>query len=878
MFIFADLFAKYLENQVSRSDLKAELDPEKLPLKDVQIRFNYERDAYSHALNEIQDLGDRRQVVVDGVPIATMATKIHLALKSLSSGSMLCYNGMLPLSELRQKLAEAGQSPRIHDSKICCKIGLSIFGPSSIKDALAKDLSSCRLFLQHPISIPLGTIYENPQYFGIVASPFRNGAILPPIVSETFQQGSSRVSPADLDESTTIATVLDNLPRPRYLGDFSIDKRVTTMLLSHQKEAVNFLTCRESTEKRANVLWRHATSISGELMYRHLITGSTSPKPNDILGGILGDGMGLGKTLSMIACIVSSLANTGEFADNSIRKSPQITMSPFPIESTLVIVPSVLLLDSWLHEIERHLAPGTLSVYKYHGLSRKLPSSSPLPYHIVLSTYGTVVADYSRGGGVLACFHWHRLILDEAHVIRNLSTQQFKAVKDLSASIRWCVTGTPVQNSLKDLASLVTFLRIPLLDDAAIFRKHIEGRREALNGVSKTNYTNLRHLLESICLRRCTSSILSSLGVSFIERRPQLSEGERKGYNELSILCDQAIETAVNGKQTRGENNSMLTAVLRLRMFCNIGHRDSMESLFNATENGDELMPDEVISLLQQCGEALCASCKTEISSPGADGDFRKQKGSAHSQLKCQECAQSSRNAHNTVEPSESFEKLHSYMGSEPMQDIQFEHNHASLSTNNASPLIAYPAKILSLIKDLKTHLGHDKSIVFSFWKRSLDLVEKALIEQGITFGRVDGTSHLSKRREVLACFQENPSIRVLLMTIGTGAIGLNNLSVASRVHILEPQWNPSIEDQAIGRVTRLGQTKNVSVIRYIVKNTIEESIESRQLQKLQLALKSGLKSSNRDLSEGKRRAEHLRALGRIIESKICTSNPRNEI
>lgn len=51
----------------------------------------------------------------------------------------------------------------------------------------------------------------------------------------------------------------------------------------------------------------------------------------------------------------------------------------------------------------------------------------------------------------------------------------------------------------------------------------------------------------------------------------------------------------------------------------------------------------------------------------------------------------------------------------------------------------------------------------------------------------------------------------------------LNNLSVASRVHILEPQWNPSIEDQAIGRVTRLGQTKNVSVIRYIVKNTIEE-------------------------------------------------------
>lgn len=59
----------------------------------------------------------------------------------------------------------------------------------------------------------------------------------------------------------------------------------------------------------------------------------------------------------------------------------------------------------------------------------------------------------------------------------------------------------------------------------------------------------------------------------------------------------------------------------------------------------------------------------------------------------------------------------------------------------------------------------------------------------------------------------------MLMMTLNR----LNNLSVASRVHILEPQWNPSIEDQAIGRVARLGQTKKVTVIRYIVKNTIEE-------------------------------------------------------
>jgi SWI/SNF-related matrix-associated actin-dependent regulator of chromatin subfamily A3 len=61
----------------------------------------------------------------------------------------------------------------------------------------------------------------------------------------------------------------------------------------------------------------------------------------------------------------------------------------------------------------RHVVPGTLNYYIYHGPDRRLSSSSPLPHHIVFSTYGTVAADFSRGGGVLNCFHWYRLILDE---------------------------------------------------------------------------------------------------------------------------------------------------------------------------------------------------------------------------------------------------------------------------------------------------------------------------------------------------------------------------------------------------------------------------------------------------------------------------------
>jgi len=80
----------------------------------------------------------------------------------------------------------------------------------------------------------------------------------------------------------------------------------------------------------------------------------------------------------------------------------------------------------------------------------------------------------------------------------------------------------------------------------------------------------------------------------------------------------------------------------------------------------------------------------------------------------------------------------------------------------------------------------------------------------------------LPERRSMILDFQQDPTIPALLMTLGTGAVGLN-LTVANRVHILEPQWNPSIEKQAIGRVMRLGQEKSVTVVRYVVEHTVEQ-------------------------------------------------------
>ena len=79
-----------------------------------------------------------------------------------------------------------------------------------------------------------------------------------------------------------------------------------------------------------------------------------------------------------------------------------------------------------------------------------------------------------------------------------------------------------------------------------------------------------------------------------------------------------------------------------------------------------------------------------------------------------------------------------------------------------------------------------------------------------------------SERHQQLLRFQNDKSVTVLLMTLGTGAVGLN-LTIATRIYILEPQWNPSIEKQAIGRAVRLGQDKKVTVVRFIVQESVEQ-------------------------------------------------------
>lgn len=132
-------------------------------------------------------------------------------------------------------------------------------------------------------------------------------------------------------------------------------------------------------------------------------------------------------------------------------------------------------------------------------------------------------------------------------------------------------------------------------------------------------------------------------------------------------------------------------------------------------------------------------------------------------------------------------------------------------------------------------------SIVFSSWTKTLRLVSQLLQKKNLPHYYIHGDLNFAKRKQVLDQFQHAKGANILLMTLGTGAVGYVsviahleiqltdaavpslNLAIASRVYLLEPQWNPSTEQQAVGRALRLGQTKQVTLVRYIMKNTVED-------------------------------------------------------
>lgn len=252
---------------------------------------------------------------------------------------------------------------------------------------------------------------------------------------------------------------------------------------------------------------------------------------------------------------------------------------------------------------------------------------------------------------------------------------------------------------------------------------------------------------------------------------------------------------------------------------------------------------NETFNLLNQIGRAACTSCDNPVDSLQEDEGSITGNLKACSHIICQDCDE------KLLKKPGSKKRIRDLdMCSLCAESLASESSPSTLEISTPSDAyltppqsvdgrttpLGFSTKISALVETLRRTGLSGKSIVFSFWRKTLDLIEVELNANRLPSVRMDGTVSIRDRQRVISEFENTP-VPILLMTTGTGSQGLS-LPAANHVFIVEPQWNPAVENQAIGRVLRLGQTRKVTVTRYIMRNTIEEAVRDRQTKKLEIA------------------------------------------
>ncbi|KAH6972432.1 P-loop containing nucleoside triphosphate hydrolase protein [Ilyonectria sp. MPI-CAGE-AT-0026] len=668
-------------------------------------------------------------------------------------------------------------------------LALTVYGAQEKGIAIGNFLSEHQVFLQDPERYDPSIPYINAQ------------VLLPPGVDFQPWYTSSQVEEVESKSSTavkstmvsTIKRVIDCASGPTSFSEVQVDYRLRTELKTHQRKALSMMVEKQSgniASPEFPSLWMEITGKNGK-RYKNTITGSFRQKhPALTLGG-----HGAWQKSHRPGFDRSTLSYSFPSPQNSEVLKPM----------TLVIAP-LSTLPNWENEIIKHFNSDSIKFTTYHGPKRTEETESLQGCEIVLTTYDVVKADFFKATRAKAAepnpLH--------THIIRSHKTKVFEAVFALTARHRWCLTGTPIQNGIEDLGSLIRFLKIAPYDNPTTFNKTFVDpiRREQPQG-----WTRLNLLVKAIALRRTKET--KGLNLQLPPREEvvfpvQLDVDEKHIYDHL-------VRAVTQGLNSPMANDSVFQTFLRLRQLCN--HRKLLPKvlqdwLAKAVRSVDTL-PHDILAI------RTCEYCFEDIS----EGP-EKPLLCLHSI--CPRCL---------IKPTHQ-DRIDSQSCPLCSDDAPVEPQRHSICVD---PDYKPSSKVRALLRNLR-EAGCDstgkpiKSLVFSSWTRMLDVLETAVSGAGFVYQRIDGTKTLQQRRETLRRFKEEPSCTILLASLGSAAVGLD-LTAASHVHLIEPSWNPMLERQALDRVHRLGQQKPVRAVRYIVdtEDSIEQHILRVQKRKMQL-------------------------------------------
>ena len=393
-----------------------------------------------------------------------------------------------------------------------------------------------------------------------------------------------------------------------------------------------------------------------------------------VRGGFIADEMGLGKTIMMIGTMLCNLR-----------------------ARTLIVVPPVLV-DQWYTQIYRTTGHKPII---YHGNNKKQISHFALSQAtIVITTYGAITLTKKQlNTDAVSALHqisWGRIIFDEAHHLRNKNTTRYTSAKRLTATIRWLVSGTPVQNKRQDFYSLCSLLGLP----TSFY----------------TEVDNLNKLATNFVLKRTKASV-GIIMPNVIHDRNVVTwrnQQEAKLSEEIhSALTFSHVSAAKSGDFVANSkiNCGVLSLILRARQMC------IYPKLLSKTNQNDDY------------DEALRHSSKLDFA----------------------------------------IDKI-----------LQRKDNGCG-------------------------------KLIFCHFREEIDEIARRLRAGGMTkVLTFDGRTTGSKRTEAL-----NDRNDALILQIQTGCEGLNLQENYSEIYFISPHWNPAIEDQAVARCHRIGQTKPVYVERF---------------------------------------------------------------
>ncbi|KAH7108156.1 SNF2 family N-terminal domain-containing protein [Auriculariales sp. MPI-PUGE-AT-0066] len=544
-------------------------------------------------------------------------------------------------------------------------------------------------------------------------------------------------------------------------------------------------------------------------------------------GGMLADEMGMGKTIQMISLLVHD------------RCKPN-----------LVVAPTVAVIQ-WQNEILANTR--NFKVYLWHGQSREQNIKELQKYDVVLTTFAVLESAYrketygfKRKGNIvkersaLHAFEWKRIILDEAHNIKERSTNTAKAAFALKGTYKWCLSGTPLQNRVGELYSLVRFLGgdpfsyyfckdcdcksltwkfinnrncVPPMQHVCLWNSEILNpiQKHGMDGPGSFAFKKLRILLDRMMLRRTKLERADDLGLpprTVVVRRDYFSEEEKELYMSLFSDAKRQFSTFVDSGTILNNYSNIFSLITRMRqMAC---HPDlvlkSKRNDFSSVDEGT------VCRLCNDIAEdAIQSKCRHIF-----DRECIKQylNTSVEQTPACPVChlALSIDLEAPALELEESSVKAR--QGILGRLDVD---NWRSSSKIEA---------LLEELTNLRRQDATTKSIVFSQFVNFLDLIAFRLQRAGFNICRLEGTMSPQARDATIKHFMNNVEVTVFLVSLKAGGVALN-LTEASRVYLVDSWWNPAVEFQAMDRIHRLGQHRPVQAIKLV----IEDSIESRIVQ-----------------------------------------------